>query len=311
MQPTPPRPAATHVSFLRYRRARWFKLALLLVVLCIVLYAWHQPLLTPNGGTWLGYTLGTIGALLIVWLTWFGVRKRRYRRASAVQGWLSAHVYLGLSLIVVATLHTGFQFGWNVHTLAYGLMMAVIASGTYGIIAYVRYPEEITRLRSGETRETWLAQIVDLNEQAIKLADPLGAEVHRVVTRSNERALRGIGLLAPLWKRKTAGINEITQLLAPTLRTEPDPNRTLDRPANATTLFMASRIIRAQGDASNAEKARQLLETLTRRNAVVERLNEDLRLHAYMKAWLHLHIPLTLALLAALVAHIVSVFIYW
>ena len=32
----------------------------------------------PNGGTWQGYVLGTIGALLIVWLTLLGVRKRRY-----------------------------------------------------------------------------------------------------------------------------------------------------------------------------------------------------------------------------------------
>ena len=39
-----------------------------------------QPLAPepPNGGTWLGYTLGTIGALLIVWLMLFGIRKRRY-----------------------------------------------------------------------------------------------------------------------------------------------------------------------------------------------------------------------------------------
>ena len=41
------------------------------------------------------------------------------------------------ALIVIATLHTGFQFGWNVHTLAYVLMMLVILSGMFGIAAYV------------------------------------------------------------------------------------------------------------------------------------------------------------------------------
>ena len=42
----------------------------------------------------------------------------------------------GLSLIVIVTLHTGFQFGWNVHTLAYGLMLLVIVSGIFGIVVY-------------------------------------------------------------------------------------------------------------------------------------------------------------------------------
>ena len=67
--------------------------------LAIAAYWIDDPQEPANGGTVLGYTLGTIAALLIVLLAWFGIRKRRYASTlGSVQGWLSAHVYLGATL---------------------------------------------------------------------------------------------------------------------------------------------------------------------------------------------------------------------
>src|ERR1700694_5400649 len=130
-----------HYSILEYARFRWFKAALALCALGAAGHLWHEPPLKPYGGTWLGYVLGTIGAVLIVWLMWYGVRKRRYlSTVGTVQGWVSAHIYLGTALVVVATLHTGFELGWNVHTLAYVLMLLVVASGFYGVFVYMQAP---------------------------------------------------------------------------------------------------------------------------------------------------------------------------
>jgi len=58
-----------------------------------------------------------------------GIRKRRYRQPS---GQDLGHVYIGTSLLVIVTLHTAFEFGWNVHTAAYALMEIVIVSGMIG-----------------------------------------------------------------------------------------------------------------------------------------------------------------------------------
>jgi len=81
---------ARHQSILGYAGFRWLKISGALVTVAIAAYVWHSPSNGPGGGTWLGYTLGTIAALLILWLTWFGVRKRRYRAdAGLLLGWLS------------------------------------------------------------------------------------------------------------------------------------------------------------------------------------------------------------------------------
>ena len=41
------------------------------------------------------------------------------------------------------------------------------------------------------------------------------------------------------------------------------------------------------------------------------RIRRHLRLKAQLEIWLYVHVPLTFALIAALAAHIVSVFFYW
>ncbi len=304
-----------HEGFLVLGRFRYLKISLLLCIAALTAYIWDDPKGGPGGGTTLGYTLGTIGALLIVWLTWLGIRKRRYSsNLGTVKGWTSAHVYLGLSLIVIATLHTAFQFGWNVHTLAYVLMCGVIASGIYGIIAYSSYPSQITANRASGTRDAWLTELEELNEQSIKIADSIGPEVHKVVVRSVESARIGGSIREQLFGthlKKQAGVFE-------SLRESLDTHLTaaISAPAKktnlmATEMFMAGQLAGSERSVQEAERIRKLLDLLARRRDLVARINRDIRLQARMQVWLYVHVPLTLGLLAALIAHIVSVFLYW
>src|SRR5688572_11095651 len=190
-----------HDSFLSHGNKRWLWVALALLVASIVVYAWHEPVGRPNGGTWLGYTLGTIGALLIVWLMLFGIRKRTYaNRIGSLRGWLSGHVYLGTVLIVVTLLHSGFQFGWNVHTLAFVLMTVVIVSGFFGVFAYLRYPQLMTRNRENATRQAMLDEIEEIDGNALALADGIDPKLHAIVVRSIERTKLG----GSVWNLLTA-----------------------------------------------------------------------------------------------------------
>jgi hypothetical protein len=280
------RHGASHEGFLRHRHFLWLKIALILSLLALVGYALIDVQPRPNGGSAYGYTLGTIGVLLILWLTMLGVRKRWMTRGRwSLKAWTSAHVYLGLSLVVVATLHTGFQFGWNVHTLAYALMILVILSGLYGIVVYNALPQELGASRSEMTRPQMIDAVMKLDRQLETAAQPLGHEDTRIVRRSLDDNPFGGGLYRRLSGRY---------------------------PRCRTALALAD--LRGRLAVSTGEQADALesvVALLERKSAALARIRQHLRIKALLEVWLYVHVPSTFALIAALAAHIVSVFFYW
>ena len=75
-------------------------------------------------------------------------------------------------------------------------------------------------------------------------------------------------------------------------------------------MFMASQVVR-NTDVDNVERLRQLMDVLSRRDELVDLVNRDIMYQARMRAWLLVHVPATVMLIAALIAHVVSVFVYW
>ena len=277
---------AMHQSILVYNRFRYLKLALLGIAAAVVAYGVHTPLGAPNGGTWLGYTLGGISAFLILWLMWFGIRKRRYGPGTVkLEAWLSAHVYLGLALIVIGTLHTGFQLGLNIHTLAYVLMMLVIASGLFGIYAYMRYPKAMTDNRSGNTLREMMLQTADLDRQCRDMAMDLADEINAAVFEAGRNTRIGGGLV-----RQLSGH---------------DPS------CASTAALDKVQKLAAEATGEDAARCRQLVGLLSRKCELLRRARKDVQLQGLMQVWLYFHVPLSFALLAALIAHVVAVFFYW
>jgi len=54
-----------------------------------------------------------------------------------------------------------------------------------------------------------------------------------------------------------------------------------------------------------------VLQLLEKKAAALQRLRGYIRRRALLEVWLFVHIPLTFVLIAALTAHIISVFFYW
>lgn len=271
----------THEGFLRYAGFRWAKISGGLCLLIIVSYALIDVTPRHNGGSWYGYTLGTIGAGLILWLTALGYRKRKMTSDYwSLKAWTSAHVYLGLSLAVIGTWHTGFQLGWNVHTLAWALMMLVILSGLCGVIAYATLPQALSNNRNQMTQMQMLEAIRAFDRQLHAAAQPLSAADTAPV-------------LAALDEDPFAG-NMLTRLTG--------------RYPRCTTAAAIRALYAKQSSNAEIEKVFGLL---TQKEEALSRLREHLRIRALLEIWLYVHVPLTFALIAALSAHIISVFFYW
>lgn len=292
-----------HQSFLSYGGRRYCWAALALCAASLLAYAWHEPRSAPSGGTWLGYTLGGIAAALILWLTLLGVRKRSYASTlGTVQGWVSAHVYLGLALVVVATLHTGFQFGWNIHTLAYVLMVVVVASGVVGIVLYLRMPAKMSANRVSLTRAQMFEELADLDRRALRLAADLPQEFVEAARSNRDRLRIGGRIWAVL-----AGADRSQVVLpgpdgAARLVANPEQSRLLD--------WLGAELARSS-EGARTRAINDLISVVSARRLLLNRVRRDAQVRALLEVWLYVHVPVTFALLGALVAHVTSVFLYW
>ncbi|MAC32049.1 MAG: hypothetical protein CME40_05760 [Haliea sp.] len=294
-------------SLLNWRDYRYLKASLLVLLASVAVYAsQHFGQLTqpPNGGTWQGYVLGTAGALLIVWLSLLGLRKRRYRsNLGTVQGWASAHVYLGTMLLVIATLHCALQFGFNVHTLAYVLMCLVIFSGFYGLYAYLHLPGRVVALEAGVAQEDRMEELARVDVRIREASSRCDANLQSLVISALD--LTRVGGSA--WQQLMA--RDRSRVTVPGGREQ--QARTVSNSGQAVVIeHLSSRIPDARKQ-SEAEVLNELLALFGRRQVLLQQLRREVQLRGLLKIWLYFHIPLTMALLVALLVHILSVFIYW
>jgi len=80
-----------HQSFVTHGGYRYAVAPLLMAVACAAGYLAQPSNQQPNGGTWLGLTLGTIAAAMILILMGYGIRRRTFRASVGKRDALALH----------------------------------------------------------------------------------------------------------------------------------------------------------------------------------------------------------------------------
>ncbi|MBC8187859.1 MAG: hypothetical protein H8E78_06600 [Proteobacteria bacterium] len=272
-------------TFLEYQNYRYLKVALALLVASSVAYLTSDAPGGRSGGSWVGYGLGTISAGLVFWLMWLGIRKRDYVSTGApLRGWVSAHVYLGTTLLLLVPLHSAFEFGVNIHTLAYALMCLVVFSGMLGVSLYAIVPTSMTRNRNNTTLDGMLERIAEIDSECQIAAGGLPDYYAQAVVLSIDETHIGGTFRAQLsgWDDKCGTSRALKRL------------RTSD--------------IELKDDAKAQE--RTLVELIARKELLLKQIRSDVRYKGMLDLWLIVHVPAAFATCAAVGIHVFVVFWY-
>ena len=268
-------------NIVNYLDFRWFKVNLVFFGFLLGFYLFDDPLAGKDGATFIGYTYGVIATLGIILLMFLGIRKRAYAsNLGTLKGWVSAHIWIGLFLVLIVPLHSGFQFGMNVHSLAYGLMLATILSGVWGTYYYLQYPSEILSNRGGDSAKDLLKNIRTIESGLQQLEKGRSNQFLNLISSINppiETKLRQVAFAS---KRPPLISNQKIQKLILELSTEEQEI-----------------CLKALG--KGKEKIR-----------LMNQFYDEMGAHYRLKVWLFFHLPLSFGLLITLGIHIFSVFYY-
>jgi hypothetical protein len=268
-------------TFAGHRRFFWMWVCALGVGAMGAAYHFDHPLGGPSGGTTLGIVYGVLATAGIGLLMVYGLR-RRYAYAhgpGTLKGWLSAHVWIGTSLAIVVPMHSGFKFAKNLHTMAYALMLATIASGLWGAFSYLTYPPRLRAQREGTTPKKLLEQLERASREMAAIVSGKSAEFADFARRIDFQF----------------GPSAIRILLA--------------RPY---ALVASDDVVHLLGTLPKDEYEAGLALTKIghRKRQVANQLITEAGTAARMRVWLFLHVPLSFACVGAVLAHVFWVVFY-
>ena len=261
-----------------------------------------------SGGSVAGLTYGVAGFAMMVFAGLLSARKKfPVWRVGRAQTWMRGHLWLGLLSFPLILFHAGFSFGGPLTSVMMWLFAIVIGSGLAGAALQHALPRMmLERL----PMETIYEEIPHVRAQLLDEADRIVADACGALSTDtapdSERETSSASNLQTVMRVDADDSAPLREFYISTMRAfvaHPDRRHTLASTQKAAPIFNRLRtLLPAPFHAAVAsledlcEEERQLLR--------------QERLHAVLHGWLLTHIPLSFALLALAIFHIVGALRY-
>jgi hypothetical protein len=162
----------------------------------------------------------------------------------------------------------------------------------------------MSRERGELGRDELLARLGEVDRQALNCSASLEPEVGDLVADAVLRTRIGGDIWAQL-----RGRDQSMLLLTPV--GQHGYSRMVSNRGQGALIAQLAKFHTTSRDAQAQHTLHQLLQLSGDKAVLLRRLQRDIQLQGLLQAWLYLHLPLSFAMLAALVVHVFSVFYYW
>ena len=273
--------------------------AMVLAVALVVYVPYALGAVPPSGGSALGLTYGIVGFGFMAFVTLLSLRKKfPIWRIGRTQTWMRGHLWLGALSFPFILLHAGFLFAYGLTSVLMWLFLFVYASGLFGAWLQHTMPRRILR---DVPMETIYDQIGHVREQLLDEADTVVADACGSLQVEVSAASSGANALASVMRVQADDTAPLREFYLKEMRAfvqAPALIRPLADPTIAAAHFATLRPLLPPA----LEGAIADLESICEEE---RQLLRQERMHRLLHGWLVVHVPLSFALMALAVVHMV------
>ncbi|MDH5637005.1 MAG: hypothetical protein OEZ04_00770 [Nitrospinota bacterium] len=235
---------------------------------------------SPGAGMGLFY--GVMALALIVILSGYRVRKSLLRAPiGSLHAWAQSHVYMGVILIVLVFLHSGFRTGGMLSGLLLALFLLVTASGAIGAILYKVVPLSLSKYG-----------------KHVMTMEVIGARIDKLLAEADKQAEN----------RSAKFLETYNKHIRPCLASHRVNWGYIFTEEEEVIKACKAKMVNLQQETpTNEVYGMSLVGAIY---VEKERLAYKWAMLNSLRVWLYLHVPLTMALLVALSFHILGSFYY-